>query len=58
MKQINASIMFLFLEVLIKKILDSIDNTKHLALISTTQIYTHINPVSIKKIKSPLDFLE
>ena len=25
---------------------------KHL---STTQIYTHINPVSVKKIKSPFD---
>ena len=27
---------------------------KHL---STTQIYTHINPISIKKIKSPFDSL-
>lgn len=27
---------------------------KHL---STTQIYTHINPVSVKKIKSPFDSL-
>lgn len=27
---------------------------KHL---STTQIYTHINPVSVKKIKSPFDYL-